>query len=113
MKQHELFGPGSEDSEQSEDVAPRAPIPRRAGKRSPPLPEPQVPAEVAAGVPARDREGDPETDPEGRTGDGAARRRAVLEFSRPLLLSAGAGTGKTATLVARICHWVLGPGWER
>ena len=45
--------------------------------------------------------------------DAAARRRAQTEFDAPLLLEAGAGTGKTAVLVARIVAWCLGPGWER
>jgi ATP-dependent helicase/nuclease subunit A len=45
--------------------------------------------------------------------DAAARRRAQTEFDGPLLLEAGAGTGKTAVLVARVVAWCLGPGWER
>lgn len=45
--------------------------------------------------------------------DSAARRLAQGEFVRPVVLEAGAGTGKTATLVARIVAWLLGPGWER
>jgi len=45
--------------------------------------------------------------------DAAARRRAQTVFDVPLLLEAGAGTGKTAVLVARIVAWCLGPGWER
>ena len=45
--------------------------------------------------------------------DAAARRRAQTEFDAPLLLEAGAGTGKTAVLVARIVAWCLGPGWEK
>jgi ATP-dependent helicase/nuclease subunit A len=45
--------------------------------------------------------------------DAAARRRAQTDFGAPLLLEAGAGTGKTAVLVARIVAWCLGPGWER
>ncbi|MEM9292478.1 MAG: UvrD-helicase domain-containing protein [Acidobacteriota bacterium] len=45
--------------------------------------------------------------------DRAARRAAQLEFHRPLVLEAGAGTGKTTTLVARILAWSLGPGWQR
>ncbi len=44
--------------------------------------------------------------------DGAARRAAQTEFTRPFALEAGAGTGKTATLVARIVAWCTGPGWE-
>ena len=45
--------------------------------------------------------------------DAAARLRAQTDFSQPLLVEAGAGTGKTAVLVARILAWALGPGWER
>ncbi len=49
-----------------------------------------------------------------RTGDSdaSARRLAVSDFSRPLMLEAGAGTGKTATLVGRVVAWAMGPGWE-
>lgn len=43
--------------------------------------------------------------------DALARRRAQEEFTRPLVLEAGAGTGKTAALTARVLAWVLGPGW--
>jgi ATP-dependent helicase/nuclease subunit A len=45
--------------------------------------------------------------------DAAARAAAATVFDRPLLMEAGAGTGKTAALVARIVCWCLGPGWER
>ena len=45
--------------------------------------------------------------------DAAARALAQTEFERPLLVEAGAGTGKTTTLTARILAWSLGPGWER
>ncbi len=45
--------------------------------------------------------------------DERARRAAVTQFDSPLALEAGAGTGKTATLVARVVAWCLGPGWER
>ena len=45
--------------------------------------------------------------------DAEARRLAQTEFDAPLLLEAGAGTGKTAVLVARVVAWCLGPGWER
>jgi len=45
--------------------------------------------------------------------DRCTRQVAVREFSRPLMVEAGAGTGKTALLVARILAWSLGPGWER
>ena len=48
-----------------------------------------------------------------RAEDARARRRARTEFERPLLLEAGAGTGKTATLTSRVLAWCLGPGWER
>jgi ATP-dependent helicase/nuclease subunit A len=41
-----------------------------------------------------------------------ARRAAQTEFVRPLVLEAGAGTGKTTTLVARLIAWTLGAGWE-
>jgi len=43
--------------------------------------------------------------------DAAARRLAQLSFRAPLLLEAGAGTGKTAVLVARVVAWSLGEGW--
>ena len=45
--------------------------------------------------------------------DREARRLAQTELSRPLLVEAGAGTGKTTTLTARLLAWSLGPGWER
>ena len=48
-----------------------------------------------------------------RESDARARARAQREFLRPLVIEAGAGTGKTATLVARVLAWSLGPGWER
>ncbi len=48
-----------------------------------------------------------------RGGDAQARRLAQREFGVPLVLEAGAGTGKTAALVARVLAWSLGPGWER
>jgi ATP-dependent helicase/nuclease subunit A len=43
--------------------------------------------------------------------DATARLRAQTEFAAPLLVEAGAGTGKTAVLVARVVAWCLGPGW--
>ncbi len=45
--------------------------------------------------------------------DAAARHLAQSEFELPIAVEAGAGTGKTAVLVARIVVWCLGPGWER
>ncbi|HVT61387.1 MAG TPA: UvrD-helicase domain-containing protein [Thermoanaerobaculia bacterium] len=48
-----------------------------------------------------------------RARDRAARRAAQREFDRPLVIEAGAGTGKTTTLVARLLAWSLGPGWEK
>jgi ATP-dependent helicase/nuclease subunit A len=45
--------------------------------------------------------------------DREARLLAQREFVRPLVLEAGAGTGKTTALVARLLVWGLGPGWER
>jgi len=47
-----------------------------------------------------------------RTADRSARREAQRRFDRPLILQAGAGTGKTTTLVARLLAWSLGAGWE-
>ncbi len=47
-----------------------------------------------------------------RTADRGARREAQRRFDRPLILQAGAGTGKTTTLVARLLAWSLGAGWE-
>jgi ATP-dependent helicase/nuclease subunit A len=34
-------------------------------------------------------------------------------FDVPLVVEAGAGTGKTSVLVARVVAWALGSGWER
>jgi ATP-dependent helicase/nuclease subunit A len=45
--------------------------------------------------------------------DAAARRAAQTRFDGALALEAGAGTGKTWVLVARLAVWCLGPGWER
>jgi len=45
--------------------------------------------------------------------DAEARRRAQTDFATPLLVEAGAGSGKTSILVARMVAWALGPGWER
>ena len=33
-------------------------------------------------------------------------------FRDHITLEAGAGSGKTATLIARILHWILQKGWE-
>jgi ATP-dependent helicase/nuclease subunit A len=48
-----------------------------------------------------------------RAGDEAAHRAALTVFDRPVVLEAGAGTGKTAALVGRILAWSLRSGWER
>ncbi|HVG08390.1 MAG TPA: UvrD-helicase domain-containing protein [Thermoanaerobaculia bacterium] len=48
-----------------------------------------------------------------RQEDRAARLEAQRRFDRPLVLEAGAGTGKTTTLIGRLLAWVLGAGWER
>src|SRR4051794_25895532 len=48
-----------------------------------------------------------------RAADRAARRAAQTRFDRPLVLQAGAGTGKTTTLIGRLLAWTLGEGWER
>ncbi len=53
------------------------------------------------------------SDAELRRLDARARELAQTEFGRPLVLEAGAGTGKTTALVARVLAWSLGPGWER
>jgi ATP-dependent helicase/nuclease subunit A len=45
--------------------------------------------------------------------DRAARAEAQTRFDSPLVLEAGAGTGKTTTLVARLLAWCLGKGWEK
>lgn len=55
----------------------------------------------------------PHHDPDLLARDRHARRLAQEEFHRPLVLEAGAGTGKTTTLVARVLAWSLGPGWQR
>jgi len=48
----------------------------------------------------------------GPLADFGARLAAQTELGRPFALEAGAGTGKTAALVARILAWCAGPGWE-
>lgn len=45
--------------------------------------------------------------------DAEARVLAQTWFDSPFVLEAGAGTGKTTALVARIAAWALGAGWER
>jgi len=45
--------------------------------------------------------------------DAQARRRAQTFFEGPMVLEAGAGTGKTSVLVARVVTWCLGPGWPK
>jgi ATP-dependent helicase/nuclease subunit A len=47
-----------------------------------------------------------------RAGDERARRLARTLFDQPLVLEAGAGTGKTTVLVTRTLAWCLGPGWD-
>lgn len=47
-----------------------------------------------------------------READREARREAQRRFNRPLVLEAGAGTGKTTTLIGRLLAWTLGVGWE-
>jgi ATP-dependent helicase/nuclease subunit A len=42
-----------------------------------------------------------------------AREVAQTVFDVPIVLEAGAGTGKTAVLVSRVVSWALGKGWER
>src|SRR3982750_99713 len=45
--------------------------------------------------------------------DRPPRRAAQTRFDVPLVLQAGAGTGKTTTLIGRLLAWTLGEGWER
>lgn len=52
------------------------------------------------------------TEPLLRQRDREARRAAQTRFDAPLVLQAGAGTGKTTTLIARLLAWTLGEGWE-
>jgi ATP-dependent helicase/nuclease subunit A len=48
-----------------------------------------------------------------REDDRAARKEAQRRFYHPLILEAGAGTGKTTTLIGRLLAWTLGVGWQR
>ena len=48
-----------------------------------------------------------------RKKDAQARTLAQREFERPVVVEAGAGTGKTTALVARVLAWSFGPGWNR
>lgn len=48
-----------------------------------------------------------------RIEDAQARIVAQREFERPVVVEAGAGTGKTTALVARVLAWSFGPGWDR
>src|ERR1700674_884436 len=66
-------------------------------RHRPPSPEP-LGAGAAAALLASDR---------------AARAEAQTRFDRPLVLEAGAGTGKTTTLIARLLAWCLGEGWDK
>ena len=66
--------------------------------------------------PERHREGvvaPDEVEESAREADREARLRVQTCFDRPLLLEAGAGTGKTTTLVNRLLAWCLGPGWSK
>ena len=47
-----------------------------------------------------------------REEDARARVLAQREFTRPVVVEAGAGTGKTTALVARVLAWSFGPGWD-
>ncbi len=48
-----------------------------------------------------------------READTRARAEAQTIFEAPFVLEAGAGTGKTTALIARIISWIMGPGWAR
>ena len=45
--------------------------------------------------------------------DQAHREAARTSFSAPVVMEAGAGTGKTAVLVTRTITWLLDVGWAR
>ncbi len=47
-----------------------------------------------------------------RPGDFEVRLQVQTAFDRVLVVEAGAGTGKTSVLTARILYWMLGPGWD-
>ena len=47
-----------------------------------------------------------------RKADAQARILAQREFGKPVVVEAGAGTGKTTALVARVLAWSFGPGWD-
>ncbi len=53
------------------------------------------------------------SEPDLRRRDREARRAAQTRFDAPLVLQAGAGTGKTTTLIGRLLAWTLGLGWDR
>ena len=63
--------------------------------------------------PEKEPEGDSSSEAALRDADRAARREAQRRFDRPLILQAGAGTGKTTTLIGRLLAWTLGVGWQR
>ncbi len=48
-----------------------------------------------------------------RDEDQRARQLALHEFRLPVVLIAGAGTGKTTALVRRLVTWAMGEGWTR
>jgi len=48
------------------------------------------------------------TDPRVPLPDETVRLRAMSDFQQNMLVVAGAGTGKTALLIGRILHWLLG-----
>lgn len=45
--------------------------------------------------------------------DSVSRMVARTRFDNPVILRAGAGTGKTAALVSRVVCWVTGQGWNQ
>ena len=48
-----------------------------------------------------------------REEDQDARRIAQSEFSKHIVVEAGAGTGKNITLIAQLSFWSLTDGWKK
>ena len=46
-------------------------------------------------------------------GDLNIRKQCQINDRDHISLEAGAGSGKTATLISRILHWIMRTGWDR